>query len=265
MRESMVLESPALRKMIEAVIHANDQKARETKVDDLREKRQVERKQVREDRLARQEAERARKEAKRARKEAERIEREQEARRKKREAVFVEIATLPRMTHAVRLKEAAVAGEDRDLPRNRVFAARSLPPELAPWPDRVDTAELLAGIEAKLRRYLVVPDAIAAAATLWVAFTYLVEIATYAPKLIFWFPERDAGKSTALHVIRWMVQRPYLAIEATGAAIYRIVDRLKPTLLLDEADTLFERNTVLAHIINSSWDNSGANLSRWPW
>ena len=56
------VEVPALRKMIEAVIHANDQKARETKVDDLREKRQVERKQVREDRLARQEAERARKE-----------------------------------------------------------------------------------------------------------------------------------------------------------------------------------------------------------
>ena len=47
------------------------------------------------------------KEAERARKEAERIEREQEERRKKLETVFAEIADLPRMTHAARLKEAA--------------------------------------------------------------------------------------------------------------------------------------------------------------
>jgi Protein of unknown function (DUF3631) len=63
-------------------------------------------------------------------------------------------------------------------------------------------------------------------------------------------------------VLRWIVPRPYLAIEATGAAIYRIVDRLKPTLLLDEADTLFERSTVLAHIINASWTNGGQKIPR---
>ena len=119
------------------------------------------------------------------------------------------------------------------------FAARSIPEELEPWPDPVDTAELLAAIEAKFRRYVVVTDAIAAATALWVAFTYIVEIAVHAPKLLFHFPEKDAGKSTALGVLRWMVQRPYAAVEATGAAVYRIVDRLKPTLLLDEADTLF--------------------------
>jgi hypothetical protein len=59
-----------------------------------------------------------------------------------------------------------------------------------------------------------------------------------------------------------MIQRPYAAVEATGAAVYRIVDRLKPTLLLDEADKLFQRNTVLAHIINTSWTNSGQKIPR---
>jgi hypothetical protein len=98
------------------------------------------------------------------------------------------------------------------------------------------------------------------ATALWVLFTYLVEIAVYAPKLLFTFPERDAGKSTALHVLRWMVQRPYLAVEATGAAAYRIADRLRCTFLLDEADTLFGRSTVLAHIVNESWTNSGAKF-----
>jgi hypothetical protein len=66
----------------------------------------------------------------------------------------------------------------------------------------VDTAELLRAIETKFRRYVVVSDAIAAATVLWVAFTYVIEIAVHAPKLLFTFPERDAGKSTALHVLR---------------------------------------------------------------
>jgi hypothetical protein len=253
------IASTKLKAMIEATIEANEKKAREDKAEDRLREQRAEKKEKKEstarreeERKRQREQERADKEAESARKEAERIEREQEIRRKKREAVFAEIADLPRMTHAARLKEAAARlGEDPETLIEEFevfFAARSLPAELVPWPDSVDTAELLAGIEAKFRRYVVVPDSIAVATALWVAFTYLVEIAVYAPKLLFQFPEPEAGKSTALHVIRWMVQRPYLAVEATGAAIYRIVDRLKPTLILDEADTLFERSTVLAHM-----------------
>ena len=142
------------------------------------------------------------------------------------------------------------------------FAARSIPPEEEPWPEPVDTAELLAGIEKKFRRYVVVSKAIATATTLWVPFSYVIEIATHAPKLVFHFPDKDAGKTTALGVLHRLVARPYPAVEATGAAVFRIVDRLKPTLLLDEADKLFQRNTALAHIINTSWTNSGQKIPR---
>jgi putative DNA primase/helicase len=90
----------------------------------------------------------------------------------------------------------------------------------------------------------------------------VAEIATHAPKLLYTSPVKDAGKSTALHVVRRMVQRAYPAVEATGAVLYRIIDRLKPTLLLDEADTLFKRRTALAHIINESWTNSGSKIPR---
>jgi len=260
------IEPAQLKAMIQETIKQREKEAKETKAEDRQREQRAERKQERDGRLSRQEQERARKEAERARKEAERIEREQEVRQKKLETVFAEIAELPRMTHVARLKEAAARlGEDLEILIEEFevfFAARSLPAELLPWPDSVDTAELLAGIEAKFRRYVVVPDCIAVATALWVAFTYLVEIAVYAPKLLFTFPERDAGKSTALHVLRWMVQRPYLAVEATGAAAYRIADRLRCTFLLDEADTLFRRSTVLAHIVNESSTNSGAKIPR---
>jgi putative DNA primase/helicase len=248
-----------LKAMIEATIKERKEKTRQDKVEDRREKRQTARKQERDDRLSRQEQERARKEA-------ERIEREQEARRKKRDAAFAEIAELPKLTHVARLKEAAKRlGEEFEILLEEFevyYAARILPETLEPWPEPVSTTELLAAIETKFRRYLVVSDAIATATTLWVLFTYVVEIAVHAPKLLFHFPEKDAGKTTALGVLRHMIQRPYAAVEATSAAVYRIVDRLKPTLLLDEADKLFQRNTMLAHIINASWTNGGQKIPR---
>jgi hypothetical protein len=125
-----------LKAMVEATNRGNEKKAREAKADDHREKRQVEQKQERDDRRSRQEQERTRKEAQRARKEAERSEREQEARQKKREAAFAEIAELPRLTHAARLKEAAKRlGEDFELLLEEFqvyFAARTLPEESEP-------------------------------------------------------------------------------------------------------------------------------------
>ena len=252
---------------IRAVLAEQEKRERTEKAEQRRIEDRAEKKQEREVKHTRQDEARVRRETERARKETERLEREQEERRKKRDAAFAAIADLPKLTHEVRLREAAARlGEDLEILTEEfevLLAAREIPEELAPWPEPVNTAELLAVIDAKFRRYVVASDAIVTASTLWGAFTYVVEIATHAPKLIFTFPERDAGKSLAQDVLRWVVLRPYLAVEATGAATYRIVDRLRPTFCLDEADTLFaRRGGVLAHIINASWSNSGRKVPR---
>jgi hypothetical protein len=260
------VDSATLRQMVEAAIEAAEKKAREDKSDARYEQRRAEQKQERETKRTRQDEIRSRKEAERVARETTRIAREQEARRLKREAVFVEIADLPKMTHEARLKEASARlGEDFEtlVQEFGVFlASRTIPKALLPWDEEVDIVELLATIEAKFRRYVVATEAVVTATVLWVPFTYVVEVATHAPKLLFTFPEKDAGKSTALHVTRWMSQRSYAAVEATGAVLYRIIDRLKPTLFLDEADTLLQRRTALAHIINQSWTNDGSKIPR---
>ena len=249
------VDNATVNKMVAAAVEAAGKKAREDKADRRYEQRRTEQRQGREDRRARQDEARACKEAGRI-----------EAVRRKREAVFAEIASLPKLTHETRLKEAAATlGEDFETLVQEFgvyLAARTIPKELEPWPDSVDTAALLTAIEAKFRRYVVASDAIVVATALWVPFTYVAEIATHAPKLLYTFPEKDAGKSTALHVVRWMSQRSYAAVEATGAVLYRIIDRLKPTLFLDEADTLFQRRNALAHIINQSWTNDGSKIPR---
>src|SRR5262249_3947668 len=218
------IEVATLRQMIEAVIREAEKKAKEARGELRRREDGAERQRIKEKESQRKEERRERveerkrqeREEREARKEAER----EEARRKKCEAVFAEIADLPKLTHEVRLKEAAKRlGEDFEVLVEEFevfYAARTIPEDLEPWPEPIDTAELLEAIETKFRRYVVASDAIVTASVLYVPFTYVVEIATHAPKLIYTFPTKEAGKSTALHVMRRMVGRAYPAVEVTG-------------------------------------------------
>ena len=54
-------------------------------------------------------------------------------------------------------------------------------------------------------------------------------------------------------MLGFLTPRAYFAIEMTGPDVYRLVDHLRPTLIVDEADQLFHRKTDLTHIINASW------------
>jgi hypothetical protein len=233
------VDCATLKRMVEAVVKENEKKHRAEQVEQRRIEARAERKQEREDQRVRRDC---KEETTLSRKEIE-----------------------PKLTHEVRLKEAAKRlSEDFEFLVEEFevyFAARTIPEDLEPWPEPVDTAELLAAIEAKFRRYVVASDAIVVASVLFAPFTYVVEVATHAPKLLFTFPLKDAGKSTALQVLRRMVQRPYVAVEATGAATYRIIDRLRPTLLFEEADMLFRR-TLFVHILNASWANDGSKVPR---
>src|SRR5262245_47770664 len=160
---------------IRAVLAEQEKRAREERGELRRREDRAERQRTKEKESERKEERRERVEERRrqereereARKEAER----EEARQKKREAVFVEIAELPKLTHEVRLKEAAARlGEDFAILAEEfeVFlAGRTIPEDLTPWPDPVDTAELLVAIEAKFRRYVVASDAIVMASVLY--------------------------------------------------------------------------------------------------
>jgi Protein of unknown function (DUF3631) len=228
-----------LKAMIEATIRANEKKAREDKADD----RQAEKKE-----------ERIRREQKR---EQERAEKEAERKRKEREKAFEALAKLPRVAHELRLAELAKRlDEDVDLLRDE-FAAFIGPDAetvgLEPWDEPVDTQALLNELMARVRRFVVMHDDVATAVSLWVMFSWLHEIAVHSPNLIVTSAERDSGKTTLLGVLGFLTPRAYPAVELTGPNVYHVVDRLHPTLIIDEADKLFHRKPDLMHIVNAGW------------
>jgi hypothetical protein len=237
------IERADLKAMIEATIRANEKKSREDKADDRQREQRAEKKE-----------ERIRREQKR---EQERAEKEAERKRKEREKAFEAIAKLPRVAHELRLAELAKRlDEDVDLLRDE-FAAFIGPDAeavgLEPWDERVDTQALLNELMARVRRFVVIDDDVAIAVSLWVMFSWLHEIAVHSPNLVVTSAERDSGKTTLLGVLGFLTPRAYPAVELTGPNVYHVVDRLHPTLIIDEADKLFHRKPDLMHIVNAGW------------
>ena len=253
------IASAKLKAMIEGVIKAAEKKAREDQAEDRQREQRVERQQT----ATRREQERASERQQREqRREQQRADREARERQRERDRELAALSRLPRAEHEPRLAALAERlGEDLQFLRDQ-FAqfvsleeARSDTGEVAPWPEPVNTKALLTEVMAQLRRYVILhDDAAAVASILWICFAWLhAEIAVHSPILVFTSADADTGKTTACGVLKFLTPRAYAAAELTGPNLYRFVDHIAPTLIIDDADRLFERKPDLVHIINVGW------------
>jgi Protein of unknown function (DUF3631) len=223
------------RAMLEALVKANiaqrEKDERERKAEAQRDRRRVE-------------------------KAAERKRREQ-AKRKERE--FKVLVELPEREQEARLDDIAKRlDEDPAAVREEFALSTSSPPpdpeSVELWPERVETAVLLSELIKQLRRFVVFRhDTDATAVALWIMWSWIHAIAMHSPNLVVTSPEPDCGKSTLLGVLGRLTPRPVNGVELTGPALYRLVDRNHPTLIVDEADALFHRKPDLRHIFNAGW------------
>jgi putative DNA primase/helicase len=131
-------------------------------------------------------------------------------------------------------------------------------PEPEPWPEPVNGAELLEDISAAVRRYVVLAEHAARAAALWVLHTYLLDCFLITPRLAVRSPMPRCGKTTLLDVVSRMVLRPLSTANVTASAIFRVVEKCRPTLLVDEADTFLPEAEELRGVINSGHRQGGA-------
>jgi len=135
-------------------------------------------------------------------------------------------------------------------------------------------------LRAALTRYVILPSEEAAVAVvLWIAATHAQPAWAHAPRLVIRAPEKRCGKSRLLDVVEATCFRPLITVNASTAAIYRSIDDDPPTLLVDEADTIFgstksaDANEDLRGLLNAGhqrnrpairWDNVNRQLERCP-
>jgi len=130
--------------------------------------------------------------------------------------------------------------------------------EPEPWHEAVNGTELLNNLSAVIRQHVVMPDHAADTAALWVVSTYLLDVFGITPRLAVTSPEKGCGKTTLLDVLSHLVWRPLPTANATVSAIFRVVEMLRPTLLIDEGDTFLSENQELRGILNTGHRRGGS-------
>jgi putative DNA primase/helicase len=133
-------------------------------------------------------------------------------------------------------------------------------PEL--WPHPVDGAGLLDEIVSVLRRFLVLPEGCAETVALWVVHSHSINAADISPILAITSPEKRCGKTLLLDILGGFVPRPLSTANITAPALFRAVERFRPTLLVDEADTFMRGNDDLRGVLNSGHRRTSAVVIR---
>jgi len=99
-----------------------------------------------------------------------------------------------------------------------------------------------------LCRYVLLPRWAPETLALRVLHTYAFELRDVTAYLGIESPEKRCGKTTLLGVLNELVNRPIAASNISSPAFFRVIEEARPTLLIDEADTLLagNRNTPVA-------------------
>jgi putative DNA primase/helicase len=114
-----------------------------------------------------------------------------------------------------------------------------------PWPASVDGAALLQEMVATFERFLALPPRTADALALWVVHAHCHEAADVSPILALTSPEKRCGKTRTLTLLGRLVPKPLPTANITVAAVFRSVEKWRPTLLIDEGDSFLRDNEDL--------------------
>ncbi|GHE28666.1 hypothetical protein GCM10017673_33940 [Streptosporangium violaceochromogenes] len=124
-------------------------------------------------------------------------------------------------------------------------------------------AELLDELKATLQKYVILPSEEAAdAVTLWIAATHGVPAWEIATRLFISSPQKRCGKSRLLDIIEATAYQALVTVNISPAALVRSIGEDPPTLMLDEADTVFGAKAAGDHEDLRGLINAGFQRNR---
>ena len=131
-----------------------------------------------------------------------------------------------------------------------------------PWPEPVDGVAHLDSIFETLKRFIAAKPEVLSAATLWTSFTWFIDDVRVAPLAIITSPEKRCGKTLLSTLMSRLCRDPLLASNISPSALFRSIEKWKPTLILDETDTFLKENEDLRGLINSGHTQNTAFVIR---
>jgi putative DNA primase/helicase len=147
---------------------------------------------------------------------------------------------------------AATQDENRALPHWNV----------EPSAEPVDGAALLNNLRQVFRRYVVLPKGADIALPLWVLHAWTIDAGDISPLMVLVSPTKRCGKTSVLILLYFLTPRSELSSNITAPALFRYIEDVRPTLLIDEADSFAKDNEELRGILNSGHTKAAANVIR---
>src|SRR6266436_1567873 len=131
-----------------------------------------------------------------------------------------------------------------------------------PSADPVDGAALLNNLRQVFCRYIVLPKGADIALPLWLLHAWTADVGDISPLMVLVSPTKRCGKTSALIVLYFLTPRSELSSNITAPALFRYIEDVRPTLLIDEADSFVKDNEELRGILNSGHTKAAANVIR---
>ncbi|HEY4739911.1 MAG TPA: DUF3631 domain-containing protein [Candidatus Acidoferrales bacterium] len=117
-----------------------------------------------------------------------------------------------------------------------------------------DGATLVRDVESFLNEYLSLPRFVSLPSALWAMATHCYGIFSVFPYLGVSSPTKGCGKTTFLRCVQLLSHEGKLFTNPSEASLFRIIEELRPTLLIDETEPLrgkHERSDYLNALFNS--------------
>ena len=124
----------------------------------------------------------------------------------------------------------------RDIQTTTAADEEALPHwDVEPWEEEVDGAKLLDDLRKMFRRYIVLPKGADIALALWVLHAWTFDASDISPFMVLVSPTKRCGKTNTLTVLYYLTPRSELASNISPSALFRYIEDVRPTLLMDEA------------------------------
>jgi hypothetical protein len=124
-------------------------------------------------------------------------------------------------------------------------------------PPRVNPLELVIHL---INEYVALQPHETLAVALWILHSHIFGQFMVTPRLVWRSVVANCGKTTLLDVMSKLVAMPEKVDSITTAALFRLIDRSRPTMLIDEADNLMlslQGNSKLLAVVNSGHRQGG--------
>lgn len=134
--------------------------------------------------------------------------------------------------------------------------------DVEPWLEAINPVDLLEDITATIQRFIVLDKHQAQAAALWVSACWFVDVIQCAPIALINAPERACGKTQLLTVLAKLAPRTAQASGISPSVLFRMIETYRPTLFIDEVETILKDNEDLRGLINAGHTRDSAKVWR---